>query len=161
MGWYVKNCAARGPPGRHPPKAGVQRPACCFKVPHVLVIITWIVILLPKHRNVFFLLLYGMGNDPDTRWLLYIFYLFPIHLRPRFLPSSFFFFFNKWLFLNINLFIYFWLHRIFVTARGLSLVVVSGGYSSLQCAGFSLWWLLLLQSMGSRRTGFSSCGTRA
>ena len=25
-----------------------------------------------------------------------------------------------------------------------------GGYSSLQCAGFSLQWLLLLQSMGSR-----------
>ena len=27
--------------------------------------------------------------------------------------------------------------------------------------GFSLRWLLLLWSMGSRRTGFSSCGTRA
>ena len=25
-------------------------------------------------------------------------------------------------------------------------------------AGFSLWWLLLLQSTGSRHTGFSSCG---
>ena len=24
---------------------------------------------------------------------------------------------------------------------GFSLVVVSGGYSSLRCAGFSLWWL--------------------
>ena len=32
------------------------------------------------------------------------------------------------------------------------------GYSSLQCAGFSLWWLLLLWSTGSRRVGFSSCG---
>ena len=39
---------------------------------------------------------------------------------------------------------------------GLSLVAASGGYSSLRCAGFSLWWLLLLQS-----TGFSSCGTQA
>ena len=35
------------------------------------------------------------------------------------------------------------------------------GYSSLQCAGFSLRWLLLLQSMGSRHVGFSSCGTQA
>ena len=44
---------------------------------------------------------------------------------------------------------------------GLSLVVASGGYSSLRCEGFSLRWLLLLQSMGSRHAGFSSCGTRA
>ena len=36
----------------------------------------------------------------------------------------------------------------------------AGGYSSLQCAGFSLW-LLLLQSTGSRCPGFSSCGTWA
>ena len=41
---------------------------------------------------------------------------------------------------------------------GFSLVVASGGYSSLWCAGFLLWWLLLLQSMGSRRAGISSCG---
>ena len=33
--------------------------------------------------------------------------------------------------------------------------------SSLCCAGFSLRWLLLLWSTGSRRAGFSSCGTRA
>ena len=52
------------------------------------------------------------------------------------------------------LFIYFWLRWVFVAARGLSLVVVSGGYSSLQCAGFSLWWLLLLRSTGSRHAGF-------
>ena len=44
---------------------------------------------------------------------------------------------------------------------GLSLVAASGGYSSLQCVGFSLRWLLLLRSRGSRRTGFSSCGTWA
>ena len=37
----------------------------------------------------------------------------------------------------------------------------SGGYSSLWCAGFSLRWLLLLRSTGSRCAGFSSCGTRA
>ena len=33
--------------------------------------------------------------------------------------------------------------------------------SSLQCAGFSLQWLLLLRSTGSRRTGFSICCTPA
>ena len=46
-------------------------------------------------------------------------------------------------------------------ARGLCLVVASGGCSSLRCAGFSLRWLLLLRSTGSRCTGFSSCGSRA
>ena len=40
--------------------------------------------------------------------------------------------------------IYFWLCWVFVAAHGLSLDVVSGGYSLLQCAGFSLQWLLLL-----------------
>ena len=48
---------------------------------------------------------------------------------------------------------------VFVAARRLSLVAAWGGYSSLQCAGFSLQWLLLLQSTGSRHAGFSSCGT--
>ena len=43
----------------------------------------------------------------------------------------------------------------------LSLVVVSRGYSSLWCAGFSLRWLLLLRSTGSSCAGFSSCGSRA
>ena len=39
-------------------------------------------------------------------------------------------------FLRFN-FIYFWLHWVFVAARRLSLVVASGGYSSLRCTGFS------------------------
>ena len=64
-------------------------------------------------------------------------------------------------FFLINLFIYFWLHWVFIAAHGLSLVAVSGGYSLLQHAGFSLRWLLLLQSMGSRCAGFSSCGVWA
>ena len=42
---------------------------------------------------------------------------------------------------------------------GFSLVVASGGYSLLRCAGFSLRWLLLLWSMGSKQVGFSSCGS--
>ena len=49
-------------------------------------------------------------------------------------------------------------HRLFFGCLGSSLlpsglVAVSWGYSSLRCAGFSLQWLLLLRSMGSRRTG--------
>ena len=58
-------------------------------------------------------------------------------------------------------FIYFWLRWVFVAAHGLSLVAVRGSYSLLWCTGFSLRWLLLFQSMGSRCTGFSTCGTRA
>ena len=64
----------------------------------------------------------------------------------------------KKFFFNLNVFVYFWLRWVFVAAHGLSLVAASGGYSWLRCAGFSLWWLLLLQSTGSRRPGFSSCG---
>ena len=59
------------------------------------------------------------------------------------------------------LFIYFWLHWVFVAAHGLSLVEASRGYSSLRCAAFSLQSLLLLRSTGSRRAGFSNCGSRA
>ena len=58
-------------------------------------------------------------------------------------------------------FIYFWLHWVFVAALRLSLVAVSWGYSSLRCTGFSLRWLLLLRSTGSRCAGLSSCGMQA
>ena len=61
----------------------------------------------------------------------------------------------------IHLFIYLWLRWVFVAAHGLSLVAVSGGYSSLRFVGFSLQWLPLLQSTGSRHVGFSSCGSWA
>ena len=53
------------------------------------------------------------------------------------------------------------LRWVFVATCGLPLVVVSRGYSLLRCVGFSLWWLLLLQSTGSRHAGFSSCSTQA
>ena len=66
---------------------------------------------------------------------------------------------------NFFLFLYFvyflGLYWTFVAVRALSLVVVSGGYSSLWCTGFSLQWLLLLQSTGSRCMGFSSYSTWA
>ena len=62
---------------------------------------------------------------------------------------------------SIYFFFFLWLHWVFVATRGVSLVASSGGYSLLRCAGFSLRWLLLLWSTGSRHVGFSSCGTRA
>ena len=71
-------------------------------------------------------------------------------------PSCHFFFFFL-----INLYIYFWLCWVFIAVHGLSLVEVSRGYSSLWCTGFSLWWLLLLWSTGSKHAGFSNCGTWA
>ena len=59
---------------------------------------------------------------------------------------SFFFF-------NFYLFIHLWLCWVFVSVRGLSPVVASGGHSSSRCAGLSLSWPLLLRSTGSRRAG--------
>ena len=47
-------------------------------------------------------------------------------------------------------FIIFCLCWVFMAACGLSLVAMSEGCFSLQHRGFSLWWLHLLQSTGSR-----------
>ena len=67
----------------------------------------------------------------------------------------FFFFKEKGNFLKFIylLFIYFWLCRVFVSVRGLSLVAASGGHASSRCAGLSLSRPLLLRSTGSRRAG--------
>ena len=54
-----------------------------------------------------------------------------------------------------DLFIFAW---VLVAAWRLSVVAESRGCSSLWDTGFSLQWLLLLQSIGSRCLGFSSCG---
>ena len=56
-----------------------------------------------------------------------------------------------------NQLINFWLCWVLVAAHGLSLVAGEWGLL-LWCVGFSLWWLLLLWSVGSRHVGFSSCG---
>ena len=80
--------------------------------------------------------------------------------KDRATPTVLFFYLSI-IYLSIYLSIYLWLRWVFIAARRLSLLAVSGGYSSLRCAGFSLWWIFLLQSTGSRRTGFSSCGTQA
>ena len=84
-------------------------------------------------------------------------FLFPENPKP---PIGFFL--NKFIYFTyFYKFIYLWLRWVFVAAHRLSLVAASGGSSSLRCAGFSLRWLLLLRSTGSKRAGFSSCGTRA
>ena len=51
--------------------------------------------------------------------------------------------------LFLYLFIYFWPHWVFIAAHGLSLVAVRRGYFLDVMHGFSLWWLLLLQSTDS------------
>ena len=55
----------------------------------------------------------------------------------------------------------FWLHWVFMAARGLSSRCGEWGCSLVAVCGFSSRWLLLVQSMGSRFEGFSSCGSRA
>ena len=50
----------------------------------------------------------------------------------------------------ILFFIYSWLCRLFLAFCGFSLVAASRVYSLLQSMGFSLWWLLLFWSTGSR-----------
>ena len=75
----------------------------------------------------------------------------------------YFFFFEKQFLINLFYFICFIFGCVgsLLPRAGFSLVAASGGYSSLQCMGFSLWWLLLLRSTGSRRAGFSSFNTEA
>ena len=63
-------------------------------------------------------------------------------------------------FFLINLFIFGCIGSLLLHV-GFLLVVASRGYSLLRCMGFSLRWLLLLGSVGSRHADFSSCGTRA
>ena len=53
----------------------------------------------------------------------------------------------------IYLSVYSWLCWVFVSVRGLSLAVASGGHSSSWCTGLSLSRPLLLPSTGSRRAG--------
>ena len=101
--------------------------------------------------------------------LLFVFtlshlYFVPLSLLSCVFFNSFFFHFNSstsfldihlcfFIFLSICLFIYLWLCWVFISVPGLSLVVASGGHSSLQCEGLSLSQPLLLQSTGSRRAG--------
>ena len=69
------------------------------------------------------------------------------------------FFFNN--FLNLFIYFYFWLPWVFVAACGLFSGCVEWGLLFVAVCGLLIGWLLLLQSTGSRRVGFSSCGTWA
>ena len=70
--------------------------------------------------------------------------LISLHFHQHLLLSFYFYYL---------LFIYFGLCWVFVSVRGLSLVVASGGHSSSRCADLSLSWPLLLRSTGSRHAG--------
>ena len=59
---------------------------------------------------------------------------------------------GMWIGVLIKIF-YFWLLWVFIAACSLSLVAASRGYFSLRYVGFSLRWLLLLGSPGSRYVG--------
>ena len=74
-----------------------------------------------------------------------------LHIFGLFLTVFFFFLINLFIFGCVG----------FSLLCGLSLAAARGGYSLSRCAGFSLQWLLLLRSTGSRRVGFSSCDTWA
>ena len=127
--------------------------------------------LFKKIKNqtlISYLFSFGTLCGPFLYWSIYIYnykysptfklsYMIHSLPPPPLILLGFFSFSKKF----IYSFIYFWLRWVFVAARGLSLVAASRGYSSLRCAGFSLRWLLLLQSTGSRPAGFSSCGTWA
>ena len=76
----------------------------------------------------------------------------PYHVLGQ--KKSFILFFNFYSFS-------FWLRWVLVAAQRLSLVATSRGYSLLRCSSLSLWWFLLLQSMGSGLSCFSSCCLRA
>ena len=75
--------------------------------------------------------------------------------------QEWFYFSFSCLFFNKIFFIYFRLHWVFIATSRLFLFAVSRDHSlQLQCVGFSLWWLLLMQNKGSGHTGFSSCDTQ-
>ena len=81
----------------------------------------------------------GYDKKESGKWLWWYVYVICI--------LSQFFFFLEWDF------IYFWLCWVFVSVRGLSLVVASGGHSLSRCAGLSLSRPLLLRNTGYSRAG--------
>ena len=69
--------------------------------------------------------------------------------------SLFFFFFFK------HYFIYLWLCWVFVSVRGLSLVVASGGHSSSRCTGPLIIAASLVAEHRLQMRRLSNCGSRA
>ena len=81
--------------------------------------------------------------------------------RPFFffiLPPAFFFFFLNFGFIYF-IYLFLWLCWVFVSVRGLSLVVASGGHSSSRCAGLSLSQPLVAEHRLQTRR-LSNCGSR-
>ena len=64
-------------------------------------------------------------------------------------------------YLFIYSYIYFWLCWVFVSVRGLSLVVASGGHSSSRCAGPFTMAASLLAEHRLQTRRLNSCGSRA
>ena len=81
------------------------------------------------------------------------------HVERRYILEGFFFFIAMPM--KTNILLQYFIFLLIFAMLGLryhersSLAVGSRGYSSPQCTGFSLWWLLWLQSMGSRTHGLS------
>ena len=81
----------------------------------------------------------------------------------EFLTSRIFFFFRIFKKNKFILFIYFWLRWVFVAVCRLSLVVVSRGYPSLWCTGFSCCGARALGTEASVVVAcrLSGCGSRS
>ena len=62
---------------------------------------------------------------------------------------------------NFYVFIYFLLCWVFVAVQAFLQLHQARAILQLWCASVSLWWLLLLWSLGSRHMGVSSCSTQA
>ena len=97
--------------------------------------------LLCQRNSYLFYIQKGEKNKRLLPQALTLFFLAQDHLKFFFL-----FVFNK-------LVSIFWLHQVSTAVHGLSLLEVSGGYSSSQCTDCSLWWPLLLWRVGSRHAG--------
>ena len=78
------------------------------------------------------------------------------------IPKSLMFSFDHVYFLKIQFFFFFfWLCWVFVAVKGLSLVVVSRGYSLVAMLGFLIVVASLVVERGLWSVGFSNCGTQA
>ena len=123
--------------------------------------VTWILrpIFLPCTSTEIILLMVKLNTQ--VRKLLWIYAKYISHFQSiPFFPLPFIKSFNGSSFLNLFLFIYFWLCWVFISVRGLSLVAASGDHSSSRCAGLSLLWPLVAKHRLQTRR-LSSCGSRA
>ena len=101
-------------------------------------------------KNFFFR--YSIFQVKISIWLFFSVSILLLKSRPYTFTHYIHLFLSN-LFFFVKEFLSLWLCWVFVSVRGLSLVVASGGHSSSRCTGLSLSWPLLLWSTGSRRTG--------